>query len=139
MNDSGPSIGFIGLGLMGSRMASRLVGAGYEVAVYNRTRERANELASKGGTPASTPADLAASVGIVMMSLADNAAVGALMQGHEGVLRGLRPESVVIDLSTISPRVSRQMANEVHSRGGTMLDAPVSGSTPQAEQGRSTS
>ncbi|HZT97463.1 MAG TPA: NAD(P)-dependent oxidoreductase [Chloroflexota bacterium] len=135
MTDPRPSLGFIGLGLMGSRMASRLIDAGYDVSVYNRTRERTKQLASQGAAVASSPAELAASTDVLLMSLADNAAVSAVMTGTEGVLRGLRSGSVVVDLSTISPRVSQEMARHVQSAGGAMLDTPVSGSTPQAEQG----
>lgn len=135
MSATMPAIGFIGLGLMGGRMAARLLEAGYSLTVYNRTRERALALAERGAAVASTPQELASMVDVVMLSLADDAALDEVMRGPHGVLVGLRPSGTVIDLSTVSPRHSRALALEVQARGGAMLDTPVSGSTPQAEQG----
>jgi 3-hydroxyisobutyrate dehydrogenase-like beta-hydroxyacid dehydrogenase len=135
MSNALPAIGFIGLGLMGSRMASRFLEAGYPLTVYNRTPERSLPLAERGATVAGTPQELAGTVVVVMLSLADNAALDEVMRGPQGVLAGLRPGTTVIDLSTVSPRTSRAIALEVAARGGAMLDAPVSGSTPQVEQG----
>jgi 3-hydroxyisobutyrate dehydrogenase-like beta-hydroxyacid dehydrogenase len=135
MSTAMPPIGFIGLGLMGSRMAARLLEAGYPITVYNRTRDRTLPLAERGATVAPTPQELARSVNVVMLSLADDAAVDDIMRGRQGVLAGMQRGATVVDLSTISPRVSRSIALEVKARGGAMLDTPVSGSTPQAEQG----
>jgi 3-hydroxyisobutyrate dehydrogenase-like beta-hydroxyacid dehydrogenase len=135
MSTALPAIGFIGLGLMGSRMAARLLEAGYPLTVYNRTRERTLPLAQRGATVARTPRELATTADVVLLSLVDAAAVDAIMRGPQGVLAGLRAGATVIDLSTISPRSSRAIADEVSARGGSMLDTPVSGSTPQAEQG----
>src|SRR5579872_6163335 len=128
-------IGFIGLGLMGSRMAARLLDAGYPLTVYNRTRERALPLAERGAEIAGSPQELAAKVDVVMLSLADDAALDEVMRGPRGVLAGLRSGATVADLSTVSPRHSQAIAREVKARGGAMLDTPVSGSTPQVEQG----
>jgi len=135
MNDPKPAIGFIGLGLMGSRIAGRLLQAHYPLTVYNRTPARARPLAERGATVARTPEELARTVDVVMLSLADGAAVEVVMREPEGVLAGLHNGETVIDLSTISVKTSRAMAREVEARGGSMLDTPVSGSTPQAEQG----
>jgi 3-hydroxyisobutyrate dehydrogenase-like beta-hydroxyacid dehydrogenase len=120
---------------MGSRMARRLLEAGHPLTVYNRTRERALPLAERGATVAPTPQELAGAVDVVMLSLADGAALDEVMRGQQGVLTYLRPGATVIDLSTVSPRISRSLALDVAARGGSMLDTPVSGSTPQAEQG----
>ena len=135
MNQQTQTIGFIGMGLMGSRMATRLLEAGYPLTVYNRTREKTQPLADRGAKVANTPQELAKMAEVVLLSLADDAALEETMRGPQGVLAGLRAGATVIDLSTVSPRISRTLAVEVKARGGAMLDAPVSGSTPQAEQG----
>jgi 3-hydroxyisobutyrate dehydrogenase-like beta-hydroxyacid dehydrogenase len=135
MSTAMPPIGFIGLGLMGSRMAVRLLEAGYPLTVHNRTRERTLPLAERGASVAPSPHELARTVDVVMLSLADDAALDEVMRGPQGILAGLQPDATVIDLSTVSPRISRATALEVKARGGAMLDTPVSGSTPQAEQG----
>lgn len=135
MHHQTQTIGFLGLGLMGSRMAGRLLEAGYPLTGYNRTRERTQPLAGRGARVANTPQELARMADVVLLSLADDAALDATMRGPQGVLAGLRAGATVIDLSTVSPRISRTLALDVKARGGSMLDAPVSGSTPQAEQG----
>jgi 3-hydroxyisobutyrate dehydrogenase-like beta-hydroxyacid dehydrogenase len=135
MNQQRPTIGFIGLGLMGSRMATRLLEAGHALTVYNRTHEKTQPLADRGARVANTPQELATMVDVVMLSLANDAALEETMRGPQGVLSGLHAGATIIDLSTVSPQISRAIAVEVKARGGSMLDAPVSGSTPQAEQG----
>jgi 3-hydroxyisobutyrate dehydrogenase-like beta-hydroxyacid dehydrogenase len=135
MSDALPSIGFIGLGLMGSRMATRLLEAGYPLTIYNRSHERTLPLAERGAKIARTPQELARMVDVVMLSLADDTALDETMRAPQGVLAGLHEGATVIDLSTVSPRISCELALEAKARGGTMLDTPVSGSTPQAEQG----
>jgi len=135
MNTRTPTIGFIGLGLMGSRMASRLLDAGYPLTVYNRTREKAQPLARRGAQVAGTPMEAARAADVVMLSVTDDSALEEVMRGPDGVLAGAHDGVTVIDLSSVSPRVSRILAQEVKEKGGSMLDAPVSGSTPQAEQG----
>ena len=135
MNQQMQTIGFIGMGLMGSRVATRLLEAGYPLSVYNRTRERTQPLAERGAKVANTPQELARMADVVLLSLAGDAALEETMRGPQGVLAGLRAGATVIDLSTVSPRISRAMALEVQAKGGAMLDVPVSGSTPQAEQG----
>jgi len=131
-----PRLGFIGLGGMGSRMASRLIGAGYQVKVYNRTRRRAEELQRSGTSIAESPRELAAASDIVLSSVADDAALGQVMFGNGGALLGARPGTVVIDLSTVHPRESAQLSKAGLVEGVDVLDAPVSGSLPQAEQGQ---
>jgi 3-hydroxyisobutyrate dehydrogenase len=129
-------IGFIGLGGMGSRMASRLLGAGYQVTVYNRTRRRAEELQRSGASIAGSPRELAGSSDLVLASVADDEALAQVMFGADGALSGARPGSVLIDLSTVHPRESVHLFQAGLARGLDVLDAPVSGSLPQAEQGQ---
>jgi 3-hydroxyisobutyrate dehydrogenase-like beta-hydroxyacid dehydrogenase len=129
-------IGFIGLGGMGGRMAARLLAAGYPVTVYNRTRRRAEDLQRSGAVIAESPRELAAATDVVLVSVADDAALSQVMFGSEGALAGARPGSVVIDLSTVHPHASVQLSEGGVARGVEVLDAPVSGSLPQAEQGQ---
>jgi len=130
-----PSIGFIGLGHMGSRMAKRLLDAGYPLTVYNHTRVREEPLAQAGARRAGSPRELAAGADVVISSLSDDAAVRAVFYGEQGALAGAKPGSVLIDMSTVSPETSRTLVEEAARRSVQVLDAPVSGSTPQAEQG----
>src|SRR4051794_14069199 len=95
------AIGFIGMGHMGSHMASRLLDAGYQLAVYDRTKEKAQELGHRGAFVASTPWDLATHSEVVMVSVTDDAAQTQVMFGEEGTLAGLREGSTIIDLSTV--------------------------------------
>lgn len=128
-------IGFIGLGTMGSRMAQRLLATGYPLTVYNRTRAKAEPLAAQGATIAETPRAIAASCDYIMTSLTDDAAVEAVFYGPEGILAGVRSGATCIELSTIAPATTRRVAEAARPQGIEMLDAPVSGSTAQAEAG----
>jgi 3-hydroxyisobutyrate dehydrogenase-like beta-hydroxyacid dehydrogenase len=129
-------VGFIGLGAMGSRMAGRLLAAHHDVVVYNRTPERTRPLAARGATVAGTPRQLAAGVDIVCSSVANDAALEQVMFGPDGALGGARAGSIVIEMSTVNPRTSRRLHEAARSTGVAVLDAPVSGSTVQAEQGQ---
>jgi 3-hydroxyisobutyrate dehydrogenase-like beta-hydroxyacid dehydrogenase len=133
---SRPRIGFIGLGGMGSRMASRLVAAGYPLTVHDRRRDRTEQLQRQGAELAESPGALAASVDVVLSSVTDDAAVEAIMYGDDGVIRGARSGTVIIDMSTVRPRTSLRLFNAGRAAGIAVLDAPVSGSLPQAEQGQ---
>jgi 3-hydroxyisobutyrate dehydrogenase-like beta-hydroxyacid dehydrogenase len=128
-------IGFIGLGTMGSRMAQRLLKAGYPLVVYNRARSKAEALAAQGAMIADTPRAVAAMCDYVMTSLVDDAAIEAVFYGPDGVLAGARSGVTCIDLSTIAPSTSRRLAEAAAEHGVSMIDAPVSGSTSQAEAG----
>ncbi|GAB4447529.1 MAG: 2-hydroxy-3-oxopropionate reductase [Anaerolineae bacterium] len=128
-------IGFIGLGLMGSRMALNLVRAGYAVTVYNRTPEKTKPLAEAGATVAGSLAEVAQNAEIVITMVSDSAALQSVVLGPGGLLEGLQPDAVLIDMSTVDPKISRQIAEAVRVKGAHMLDAPVSGSTMMAEQG----
>jgi 3-hydroxyisobutyrate dehydrogenase-like beta-hydroxyacid dehydrogenase len=131
-----PRLGFIGMGGMGSRMAARLLAAGYDVTIYNRARERTQQLAERGATVAATPAELAADVDVVLSSLADDAAVDSVMTGLRGALAAARPGTIFIEMSTVSPATSRRLYEAGHRRELLVLDAPVSGTTAVAEQGQ---
>src|SRR5438309_1532978 len=128
-------VGFVGLGHMGRLMAARLIDAGYRLTVYDRTPEKTRPLADKGAAVAATPRQLAAHCDVVMLSVTNDAAVQEVMLGADGVLAGVRENSLVIDLSSVSPETSRRVCEAARAKGVHMLDAPVSGSTPQAEQG----
>jgi 3-hydroxyisobutyrate dehydrogenase-like beta-hydroxyacid dehydrogenase len=133
---SKPRLGFIGLGAMGSRMAGRLLAAGSDLTVYNRNRERARSLEARGARVAATPRDLAAGADIIISSLADDAAVENVMMGAEGALAAARSGAIVLEMSTVSPETPRKLYAEACRTRIQFLDAPVSGSTPQAEQGQ---
>ena len=133
---SKPRLGFIGLGAMGSRMAQRLLAAGYNLTVHDRTREQARPLEQSGAKFAPTPKRLAAAVDVVLSSLPDDAALEEVMFGPEGALTVARPGTTFIEMSTVSPRTSSRLHEAARTRGLAVLDAPVSGSTPQAEEGQ---
>jgi 3-hydroxyisobutyrate dehydrogenase-like beta-hydroxyacid dehydrogenase len=128
-------IGFVGLGRMGSLMALNLVRAGYPVTVYNRTPEKTKPLAEAGATVAGSLAEAAKNAEIVITMVSDSAALQEVVLGPGGLLDSLQPNAVLIDMSTVDPKVSRELAEAVRARGAHMLDAPVSGSTMMAEQG----
>src|SRR2546428_1633662 len=119
-------IGFIGMGHMGSHMAERLRGAGYPVTVYDRSKEKSQ---------VESPRELAAQSEVVMISVTDDAAVEQVTSEPDGALAGLRKGSRIIDLSTVSPGSSRRLYKAARDKGAAMIDAAVSGSVPQVDQG----
>jgi 3-hydroxyisobutyrate dehydrogenase-like beta-hydroxyacid dehydrogenase len=129
------SIGFIGLGAMGSRIAGRLLDAGHRVYATNRTAAKAEPLVERGLLWLGTPREVAASAEVVFSMVTDDQALEAIAAGPQGLLAGVRPGHVYVDMSTVSPQASRRLAERVRARGAHMLDAPVSGSIPQAESG----
>jgi len=130
-----PRIGFIGLGAMGSRIAGRLLDAGHPVSATNRTAAKAQPLIERGVTWTSTAREVAASTDVVLSMVTDDDALDAIATGPDGLLAGVRAGQVYVDMSTVSPQASRQLAERVAALGAHMLDAPVSGSIPQAESG----
>ena len=132
------SVGFIGLGIMGQPMALNLVKAGFQVAVFNRTREKAAALEKAGARVASSPADAARDADFVMSIVSDSAASEEVMLGKEGVLQTVKPGAIVIDSATISPVVSRKLACHTAGKEASFLDAPVTGSKHGAEKGELT-
>jgi 3-hydroxyisobutyrate dehydrogenase-like beta-hydroxyacid dehydrogenase len=129
-------LGFIGLGVMGSRMVKRLLDAGHTITGYNRTRSKAQWLLDLGMRWGETPAAVAQVADVVLSMVANTAALQAITGGADGVLAGLRPRAVFVDMSTVSPTASRALAAQVAALGAQMLDAPVSGSVTTLEEGR---
>jgi 3-hydroxyisobutyrate dehydrogenase len=134
-NQFKPSIGFIGLGHMGSHMAQRLLDAGYQLTVYDRTKEKAKALRQQGAQGAETPRDLAVTCQVVMACVTDDQAQHDVMFGPDGALAGTHAGSVMIDLSTVSPDASRRLSQAAKEKQVPMIDAAVSGSVPQVDQG----
>jgi 3-hydroxyisobutyrate dehydrogenase-like beta-hydroxyacid dehydrogenase len=129
-------IGFIGLGIMGSRMAANLRGAGFEVTVYNRTAQTAHDWAAEhGGAVASSPAELASAVDIVFTMVVDGPQVRELLLGRSGVAEGAARGLLCVDCSTIGQAAALEIGAELHERGLALLDAPVTGSLPGARDG----
>ena len=128
-------LGFIGLGAMGSRLARRLLDAGHSVTGYNRTPEKARALEPKGLKVAATPREAATGAEAVFSMVTDDAALRAVVLGADGILAGLDGGAVLVEMSTVGPAVTRELADAVARRGAAMLDAPVSGSTITVEQG----
>ena len=129
------TIGFVGLGHMGGNMAARFLGAGYTVYGEDRSQQHSRELLDAGLQLCDTPRELAHTVEIVFTSLPDDQVLEQVAAGPEGILAGLEPGKVWVDMSTVSPNVSRSLAERVRALGAEMLDAPVSGSVPQVQAG----
>lgn len=134
----GQNIGFIGLGLMGRPMARNLQAAGAGVIIHNRSQGVVEELAGEGMTPAKTPAEVAGQADVVILMLPDTPAVEAVLLGPDGVVAGLKPGALVIDMGTTKVTATRTFAKEVEAAGGAYIDAPVSGGTIGAEAGELT-
>ncbi len=128
-------IGFIGLGIMGRGMSHNLLKAGFEVGVWNRTASRMEELAEAGATTAASPADLAGQSDIIITCVSDTPDVQEVILGKQGLIHGARSGSLVIDMSTISPQATREMAAALAEKGVHMLDAPISGGSEGAANG----
>ena len=120
-------VGFIGLGIMGMPMARNLLKAGFKVVAYNRTASKTEALAREGARKASSPRELAQECPVVITIVSDTPDVAAVILGRDGVVEGVKSGSVVIDMSTIFPKVTRDIAARLKERGASMLDAPVSG------------
>jgi 3-hydroxyisobutyrate dehydrogenase-like beta-hydroxyacid dehydrogenase len=130
------SVGFIGLGIMGSRQAANLARAGFELTVHNRTRERADTWAAEhGGVVAATPRELAERSDVVITMVVDGPQVEALLLGEDGALAGARPSALFVDMSTIAPSDARRLGATLREHGHGFVDAPVTGSAPRAEDG----
>jgi len=130
------SVGFIGLGIMGSRQAANLRRAGFELTVHNRTRERADAWAAEhGGHVAATPRELAERSDVVITMVVDGGQVEALLAGDDGALAGARSGALFVDMSTIAPADARRLGAMLAERGHGFVDAPVTGSAPKAEDG----
>jgi 3-hydroxyisobutyrate dehydrogenase-like beta-hydroxyacid dehydrogenase len=129
-------LGYVGLGVMGSTVARRLLDAGHSVTVWNRTREKAEPLVAAGARWAASPREVAEAAEIVFSMVTNTAAVRAVTDGPDGILAGLVPGKIYVDMSTASPANTRELAERVSEAGAQMLDAPVSGTSVTVEQGR---
>ena len=128
-------IGFIGLGIMGKPMSLNLLKAGYEVTVYNRSRPAVDALAAAGAKTASSPKEVSLNSDVVITIVTDTPDVQQVILGPNGVLEGAKKGLTVIDMSTISPKVTRMISAELAKAGAAMLDAPVSGGDKGAREG----
>lgn len=128
-------IGFVGLGAMGQVIVPRLLAAGHRVTGWNRSRERAAPLVERGVRLAESPAAVAAASEVTFSIVTDGAAVKAVALGANGVLAGIQPGGIYVDMGTISPEVTREVAAAFAGRGFSMLDAPLSGSPVTVQQG----
>ena len=129
-------LGFVGLGAMGSRIAKRLLDAGHRVTGYNRTAAKAQWLVDAGLRLAPSPRAVAEAAEVTFSMVTDTAALRAITEGPQGILAGLGPGKIYVDMSTVNPEVCRALAGRVRERGAEMLDAPVSGSLVTLEEGR---
>ena len=133
MSDVAEKVGFIGLGIMGRPMAENLIEAGYDLVAYNRTREKAEEL--DGATVADTPSEVAQQSDIIFTMLPDSPQVEEVLADEDGVLEGVKEGALIVDMSTISPVVTKELSEKSRERGASMLDAPVSGGDVGAIEG----
>ena len=130
-----PKLGFIGIGSMGRPIAQRLLESGYNLTAYNRDRSKAEALVGYGAVVANSIAELASNTDVILSCLANDDAVRNVYAGAEGVFANVRPGTVVIEMSTVNPETSRELYKLGAARGVSVLDVPISGSTPAAEQG----
>jgi 3-hydroxyisobutyrate dehydrogenase-like beta-hydroxyacid dehydrogenase len=129
-------LGYVGLGVMGSRVVKRLLDAGHSVTGYNRTRSKAQWLLDAGMNWADTPREVAESSDISFSMVTNTSALQSVMESPDGLLAGVKAGHIHVDMSTVSPAYSQELAEKVAASGGSMLDAPVSGSVITLEQGK---
>lgn len=130
------NLGFVGLGVMGGRMVKRLLDAGHSVTGYNRTKSKAGWLIDAGMQWADSPRAAAQSADVIFSMVTNTEALAAIAEGPDGLLAGLGPGKVYVDMSTVSPAASRALAEQVARKGARMMDAPVSGSVITLEEGK---
>jgi 3-hydroxyisobutyrate dehydrogenase-like beta-hydroxyacid dehydrogenase len=130
-----PSVGFIGLGLMGQPMAANVLRAGFSLTVWNRTPVKAEKLVAEGARFGASPRDVAANSDVLVTIVSDPAALEEVLWGAKGALEGLRADSVLVDSSTVSPALARRVSEACYGRKVGFLDAPVTGGTWGAEKG----
>ncbi|MDQ3793951.1 MAG: 2-hydroxy-3-oxopropionate reductase [Actinomycetota bacterium] len=128
-------VGFVGLGIMGKPMARNVMEAGYDLVVYNRSRGPVDEMVEDGASAAGNPREVAENSDIVITMLPDSPDVREVVAGENGVLEGVGEGSLLVDMSTISPVVTEELAAQVKKKGASMLDAPVSGGDVGAIEG----
>jgi 3-hydroxyisobutyrate dehydrogenase-like beta-hydroxyacid dehydrogenase len=130
------NLGFVGLGVMGGNMVARLLEKGHTVTGYNRTKTKAQKLIDRGMNWADSPRAVAEAADVIFTMVTNAAALAAIADGPNGILAGLSPGKFLIDMSTVSPDVSRALAEKVRAKGADMIDAPVSGSVITLQQGK---
>jgi len=130
------NVGYVGLGVMGGRMAARLLEKGHTVTGYNRTKSKAQWLIDKGLKWADSPRAVCAAADVILSMVTNSQALEEIANGPDGVLAGLAPGKIWVDMSTVAPAVSRALAQQAKAKGAAMLDAPVSGSVITLEQGK---
>jgi 3-hydroxyisobutyrate dehydrogenase-like beta-hydroxyacid dehydrogenase len=130
------NLGYIGLGAMGSRLAGRLLDKGHTVTGYNRTRSKAQSLIDRGMKWGETPRAVAEAADMIFVMVTDSKSLDAVASGPDGFIAGLGNGKVIIDSSTLSPAMSREVAEKVRAKGADMVDAPVSGSVTTLESGK---
>jgi 3-hydroxyisobutyrate dehydrogenase-like beta-hydroxyacid dehydrogenase len=130
------NLGFVGLGVMGGNMVERLLAKGHSVTGYNRTRSKAQPLIDKGMKWAPSPREAATAADIVFAMVTNSAALDEIANGPDGLLSGMSSGKVFVDMSTVSPDVSRALAAKIREKGADMVDAPVSGSVITLQQGK---
>jgi 3-hydroxyisobutyrate dehydrogenase-like beta-hydroxyacid dehydrogenase len=130
------NLGFVGLGVMGGNMVARLLDKGHKVTGYNRTKSKAQWLIDRGMKWGDTPRAVAAAADFTFSMVTNSAAISSVTEGLDGILAGLGPGKLLIDMSTISPAVSRALAAKVREKGADMIDSPVSGSVITLQEGK---
>jgi 3-hydroxyisobutyrate dehydrogenase-like beta-hydroxyacid dehydrogenase len=130
------NLGFVGLGVMGSEMVSRLLDKGHSVTGYNRTRGKAERLIKKGMKWADTPRAVCAAADVTLSMVTNDKALGAVTEGPDGILGAVTTGKFLIDMSTVNPGYSRALAAKVREKGADMIDAPVSGSVITLQEGK---
>jgi 3-hydroxyisobutyrate dehydrogenase-like beta-hydroxyacid dehydrogenase len=130
------NLGFVGLGVMGGNMVNRLLTKGHAVTGYNRTRAKAQQLIDKGMKWGDSPRAVAAAADIVFAMVTNSAALDSIVSGPDGLLAGIGPGKVFVDMSTVNPDVSRATAAKIREKGADMVDAPVSGSVITLQEGK---
>ena len=129
------TIGFIGLGIMGLPMAKNLIKSNFNLIVYNRTESKSKELSESGAKVAATPKEVAENAKCIITIVTDSPDVEQVILGQSGIIEGLQPNTIIIDMSTISPKITRNIDQELSKKQSTLLDAPVSGGSWGAIEG----
>ena len=130
------NLGFVGLGVMGSEMVKRLLSKGHSVTGYNRTRSKAEGLLKAGMKWGNSPREVVTSADMVLSMVTNSTALRAVMEGPDGMLAGVTAGKLFIDISTVSPAYSRELAEKIREKGADMVDAPVSGSVITLQEGK---
>jgi 3-hydroxyisobutyrate dehydrogenase-like beta-hydroxyacid dehydrogenase len=129
-------LGFVGLGVMGSEMVNRLLSKGHSVIGYNRTRSKAEWLVTRGMNWGNTPRKVVENADVILSMVTNSAALKAVMEGPDGMLAAVTPGKIFVEISTVGPAYSRELAEKIRARGGDLVDSPVSGSVITLREGK---